>query len=193
MKKNNNFFSLTIITLIIFLSSCEQSYIPKPRGYYRIDFPKKEYHVAHLNSFSFDLSKAAKIILDKKDTLHWLNIYYKKLDATIYLTYFDKIDSLEQLESDAREMAYKHAIKADDIITKSFAFPSKKVYGKIYNIEGDAASAINFYITDSTSNFLRGALYFNCEINADSLKPSINYLKEDIQRILDTFQWKRKQ
>jgi len=187
--KTSKFLFLSIITFIILLNSCEQSYIPKPRGYYRIDFPKKEYKTTHLNSFSFDLSKAADIVPNKKDSLHWINIHYKKLKATIYLTYFDKIDSLEQLVSDAREMAYKHAVKADDIIQMPFAFPEKKVYGSIYNIEGEAASAVNFYITDSTNNFLRGALYFNCEINVDSLKPSINYLKGDIQKLLESFYW----
>ena len=187
--KINKLLFLSLIAFIIFLGSCEQSYIPKVRGYYRIDFPKKEYHTVNLNSFSFELSKAADIVPNKKYSLHWINIHYNKLKATIYLTYFDQIDSLEQLIADAREMAYKHAIKADDIIQMPFAFPQKKVYGSIYNIEGEAASAVNFYLTDSTNNFLRGALYFNCEINVDSLKPSINYLKEDIQKMLESFHW----
>ena len=187
--RTNKIILLFITIFVLLLSSCEPSSIPKPRGYYRIDFPKKEYHTVNLHPFSFDLVKSAQIVPNKKDSLHWINIYYKKLDATIYLTYFDKIDSLETLISDAREMAYKHAIKADDIVSMPFAFSQKKVYGTIYNIEGEAASSVNFYITDSTHNFLRGALYFNCEINADSLKPSINYIKEDIQKILESFQW----
>ena len=182
---------ITIVVVFFILTACKEHNIPRPRGYFRIDLPKKEYRTVHLSSFSFQLSSLATIEKVKKDTLHWINISYKKLNASIYLSFFDKIDSIQPLIEDARDMAYKHTIKADDIVTMPFAFPNKRVFGNVFNIEGDAASSVNFYLTDSTTNFLRGALYFNCEPNKDSLKPVNDYIKEDIQHLLETFNWEK--
>lgn len=91
---------------------------------------------------------------------------------------------------DARTMVYKHTVKADAINEKAFINKEKKVYGVLYDIKGNAASSVQFYLTDSVTHFLRGALYFNAEPNKDSLAPAIKFIHQDIERLIETFQWK---
>jgi gliding motility-associated lipoprotein GldD len=91
---------------------------------------------------------------------------------------------------DSRELAYKHTIKAESINEKIFLKPGRNVYGMLYEIEGNTASSVQFYLTDSTKHFLRGALYFNIQPNKDSLAPVINFVKEDIKILMETFKWK---
>ena len=86
-------------------------------------------------------------------------------------------------------MAYKHLIKADDIIENQIIFPERKVFGLLYNIEGNTASSVNFFITDSIENFFSGALYFYVKPNKDSLDPVISFFKKDIEHLIETFKW----
>ncbi len=178
---------LIIIILVSIMSSCEESYIPKPRGYYRIALPKKEYKKAIAPQYIFDILKSSNFTIKASDSA-WTTVNYPLLNASLYLTYFhDK--NIEKLTEDARKSAYKHAIKADDIINMPFAIPEKHLYGVVYSIEGNAASPVIFQFTDSVSQFLHAALYFNCEPNADSLKPAIDFVRQDIEHIIDTFEW----
>ncbi|MCR5455573.1 MAG: hypothetical protein K6F33_11355, partial [Bacteroidales bacterium] len=64
------------------------------------------------------------------------------------------------------------------------------VYGLLYGIKGNVASPLQFYITDSTRHFLRGSLYFNCSPNKDSLAPSVEFVRQDIERLFETLIWK---
>jgi gliding motility-associated lipoprotein GldD len=98
---------------------------------------------------------------------------------------------LAQLLEDSHTLAYNHAIRADAINEKIYVNPQKKVYGTIYMIDGNAASPLQFYLTDSTNNFLRGALYFREVPNIDSLRPVIDFLTPDIIRLIETTEWKK--
>jgi gliding motility-associated lipoprotein GldD len=122
----------------------------------------------------------------------WLNIDYPSLRARIYLSYknVDSKASIKKLLEDTRTLVYKHTVKADDIQEKAFFDDAKKVYGNMYEIGGDAASSVQFFVTDSTQHFLRGALYFNCPPNADSLAPVITYIKQDVVKMMETMEWK---
>ena len=84
---------------------------------------------------------------------------------------------------------YKHAVKADDILESNFINYNKKVYGSLYDIKGNVATSVNFHITDSTSKFLRGALYFYAKPNKDSLAPAINFVRKDIVKLIENFSW----
>jgi gliding motility-associated lipoprotein GldD len=176
------------LTLLL-LSACEETYIPKPRGYYRIALPKKEYKNVDAANFKFDILKSSSISANKKDS-SWITIDYKPLNASIYLSFFNDTN-IDQLSEDARNSAYKHAIKADDIVNLPFAIPEKNIYGYIYSIEGNAASPVIFQINDNERRFVHGSLYFNCEPNADSLKPAVHFVRQDIQHIIETFEWKK--
>lgn len=170
------------------LSSCEESYIPKPRAYYRIALPKKEYKIAETTQYSFDILKSSDFKIKPTDS-SWATVEYLPIKASLYLSYFHDTN-IEKLSEDARKSAYKHTIRADDIITMPFAIPQKNLFGVIYSIEGNAASPVIFQFTDSISQFIHGALYFNCAPNADSLKPVIEFVRQDIEHIIETFEWK---
>ncbi len=96
---------------------------------------------------------------------------------------------LTYYSEDVRKIVYKHIVKADDIIEAPVYLPESDVYGFIYSIEGNTASSVNFYITDSVSGFLNGSLYFNVQPNIDSLAPSIKFFKKDIIHLINSFEW----
>ena len=183
MKIKVSIFLLIIIGLI----SCEENYIPKKRAFFRLETPVKKYKTVSNDSYKFDILKSSTFIV-KKDDKTWTSVLYPSLKAAIYLTYFNNPD-IEKLSEDARNSAYKHTIRADDIVNMQFSLPQKKLFGTIYSIEGNAATPVIFFFTDSISQFLHGTVYFNCPPNADSLKPVTHFVREDIQHIIETFEW----
>lgn len=183
---------LVIISLIIF-SGCKKKYTPKPRGYFRIDLPEKIYQKLEPGyPYSFSYPDYAKIKKDSSNTHenYWINIEYPKLNGKIHISYMQVNNNIERILEDTRKLAYKHTIKADAINEKMFIKPEKKVYGILYDIEGNAASSVQFFLTDSVTNYLRGALYFNVEPNKDSLAPVLDFVKEDIIVLIESFEWK---
>lgn len=184
-------YIIVIIALMQTFSSCEEEYFPKPKGYFRIDFPKKEYTKFEENyPYSFNYPKYTLIYKFQSDSF-WVNIYYPKLRATIYLTYKHITNNLSNFTEQTRTFAFKHSLKADAIGETPFVKEEKKVYGLLYDIKGNTASSINFYLTDSTKNFVSGALYFNTKPNKDSLAPVISFIKQDIIELFESFEWKK--
>jgi len=174
--------------------SCSQDYIPKPHGYFRIEFKDKTYH--KLDSvglpYNFDIPSYSKAVPDN-DRLaepYWINLKIPAHKAEINLSYKTVKNNLDKLTEDSRTLAYKHTIKADAINEQLYVNPIKKVYGTIYTIEGNTASPLQFYLTDSTRNFIRGALYIREVPNIDSIRPVIDFLTPDIIRIIETTEWK---
>jgi gliding motility-associated lipoprotein GldD len=183
---------------LIALASCggdddDDIYTPKPKGYFRISFPEKTYtRYDSICPFAFDYPVYARIEKDMAPGAEpcWININYPKLKAQIHLSYKQVNGSIDQFLKDARTLAMKHTIKADAIEEQPVVRDSSKVYGLIYNIEGNAASSIQFYLTDSTTHTMRGALYFNTRPNKDSLGIVIDFIREDIHRMIQSFEWK---
>lgn len=188
---------LLILPLLFLFSaiSCKQEYIPKPHGFFRIDFQEKSYHKFDSVGlpFNFEIPDYSKIVPD--DERHaepfWLNLRIPAHRAELNLSYKKIENNLGQLTEDSRKLAYKHDVKADAINEKIYVNPAKKVYGTIYLIDGNAASPLQFYLTDSTRNFLRGALYIREVPNIDSLRPVIDFLTPDIIRLIETTEWKK--
>jgi len=112
------------------------------------------------------------------------------LNASLHLTYVDSRDNLAALTELTREMAYKHTIRAEAIEEKLWADDSLKVYGILYDLKGNTASAVQFFVTDSTSHYLRGSLYFMAQPNEDSLMPVIKFIREDIIHLIETLNWR---
>jgi gliding motility-associated lipoprotein GldD len=203
MKSSNfAFFSyFSPFILCFLLISCEETvYTPKPRGYPRVIFPEKSYQKFDANycSFVFDYPKYATIERDslffdqKAPSECWFNIKIPSLNAVIYCSYYD-IDgknTLEKLKGDAFQLAGKHNIKADYIDEFPVNKPNK-VSGFIFDIQGPAACPFQFYLTDSTKHFMRGALYFNAASKPDSLKPVVEFLKQDVTQLVNSFEWTR--
>lgn len=192
--KLNNFFLLIALTGLIFTQiSCKKKYTPKPKGYYRIDLPEKEYRNLEANyPCTFDILKSVQAKPDhsKGAEPFWLNIEYPTYKATIHLSYKKVTDNIEEYLEDSRKMAYKHSIKADAIGEQTYLNNKDKVYALIYRIKGNAASSLQFVATDSTNHFLRGALYFKEHPNQDSLAPVINYIDKDVVRLIESLKWK---
>lgn len=185
-------YSLIFIFFIAF--SCKQDYTPKPHGYFRIGFQEKTYY--QLDSpalpYRFDIPAYSKAMPDNDRLAEpfWINVKIPAHKAEVHISYKKVQNNLDKLTEDSRTLAYKHTIKADAINERIFVNPAKKVYGTIYMIEGNAASPLQFYLTDSTRNFLRGALYIKEVPNIDSLRPVIDYLTPDIIRLIETTEWK---
>jgi gliding motility-associated lipoprotein GldD len=179
--------------ILIFLSSCGDVSIPKPHGYIRTDYPEKKYQTFDTNyPYKFKYPVYSKIENDSTPNAekYWANIIFPSFNAKIYISYKKINGNLSNFEEDTRKLAYKHSIKADAINSQVWNNPQKKVYGVLYEIKGDVASQIQFYLTDSTTNFIRAAFYFNAIPNKDSLAPALEFIRKDIDVMIESFEWK---
>lgn len=179
----------------LFFNACQQGYTPKPTGYPRIDFPPKSYRLFDsICPFTFKYPAYARIVMDKSAGSGecWYDITIRQFKAKIHLTYKDVSDAKEfyKMSEDARTFAYKHTVKAEDIVDSPFVRRANRVSGIYYDIAGNTASAIQFYATDSTKHYLRGALYFDTRPNKDSLAPVIRFLHTDIDTLIRSLKWK---
>jgi putative hemolysin len=191
-KENGFLGSLIVLMGLMFFSSCDSEFVPKPKGYLRIDLPKKKYHfTVEKLPYQFQIPQYAKVIPyngpQKED--YWVNIIYTPFKATLHLSYFKINNDLAKHIEDSRNLAYKHTIKAESINEERFENPEKNVFGLVYWIGGNAASTAQFFLTDSTNNFIRGALYYNCSPNSDSLAPVNQYITKDIEVLMESFSW----
>ena len=188
--------TLTIIALlgILFFSSCEEEvYHPKPRGYMRFDFPEKSYTTFESEcGFSFDHPSDYSIVLPARDYSKEncvLNLEFPRFKGTVHLTYRPVQDNLRELVSTSRDLAMEHHVMATRIHEKRIQRDEKGVHGIFYKIDGNVASNVQFFVTDSTNHFFRGALYFAARPNADSLAPMVDYVADDINHMLESLQW----
>jgi len=183
-----------MIILAVTLVSCGDNYVPKPDGYFRIDLPEKSYQkLDSIFPFTFEYPVYARIVHDPQapDEPNWINIDFPRFRGRIHLTYRKVNNNLAKYLEDSRTMAMKHMSKSTGISEQVVNNPERKIYGLVYTINGSsAASTYQFYLTDSTSNFVRGALYFSVSPNNDSLAPVISFVQDDIRHLVETFRWK---
>lgn len=199
-RKNLNRNILAAIPfLIATLSGCRDNSIPKPEGYFRIDLPEKKY--VSFNSIrtdtadiplSFEYPSYGSISFNSEGNPEpgWFNIDFPFCKAKIYLTYKGIDGNLETL----LEQTYKinvtnHITKADAIDEKMISDPENRKYGILYDLKGNTATSVQFFITDSISHYFRGSLYFSAEPNSDSLAPVIEFFREDIVHLIETLKW----
>ncbi len=178
------------------LSSCDSNYTPKPRGYFRIALPEKKYVLLDsIYPYSFEYPVTAVITNDplSPQEKNWINIEMPAFHGRIHISYKPLSDkkSLVTYTEDSRTLALKHMSKSSGIRQIAINDPKRRVYGLVYEINGlGAASPYQFYLTDSTSHFMRGSLYFDVIPNNDSLAPVIDFVKTDIQHLFETINWK---
>lgn len=182
--------------LCLFLTCCSGDYSPKPRGYFKIDLPEKKYQTYSGDCpYSFDYPVYASVLPDtNRDAMPcWLDVAYPQFNGRIHLSYqpVTSAKQFNQLIEDARTFAFKHTVKATAIDEGIISYPEKKVYGIYYSIDGNTASAVQFFLTDSTKNYLRGALYFNEQPHLDSIQPVLDFIKKDIDVMIKSFKWKK--
>jgi gliding motility-associated lipoprotein GldD len=190
----NIFYTLVLLAMVATFSGCKQTTVPKPAGYFRIDLPEKEYRrldPGYPYSFEFPVYGVIDSHPGKNAEPYWMNIEFPGYKARIYISYKDVNNNLAKLTEDSHNLAYKHAVKADAIEEKVWTNDSTHVYGILYDVKGNAASAVQFFMTDSTRHYLRGSLYFMSQPNEDSLKPVIDFFREDILHLIETLSWKQ--
>ncbi|QCR24343.1 gliding motility lipoprotein GldD [Pontibacter sp. SGAir0037] len=204
LLKKNTFIKLTakpklflLAALAVALTACSAEYTPKPKGYNRIDLPEPAYRQLEASHpYTFEYSKYAKIRPDSSSIAqpHWINILYTSLGANVQLTYKELNNNpkmLNDLIEDARKLTGKHQIKAYSIEETEVRTPQGDV-ASVFELEGEVPSQFQFYVTDSTKHFFRGALYFKTATQNDSLAPVIEYVKKDIVHLLNTLQFREK-
>lgn len=186
LKKQLAIFAL--LTVMFSVLSCKDDVFPKPSSYLRLDYPEAKYvNFENQCPFTFEMNSDAVI---KGDQNCGFAISYPKMKATIYLTYKPVNKDINLLLRDAQKLTYEHVIKADDILEQPFLNPSKKVYGMFYQVDGNAATNSQFYVTDSIKHFVTGSVYFYAKPNFDSVMPAASYIRNDMQRLMETLKWK---
>jgi gliding motility-associated lipoprotein GldD len=182
--------TLPTIFFLVFFSffSCKKEVLPKPTSQLRLDYNVAQYaHFENACPFTFDINDKA-FIKEKSDCN--FAIEYPKMKATIYLSYKPVQNNINILLKDAQKLTYEHVIKADDILEQPFINSNQKAYGMFYHVNGNAATNAQFYVTDSVKHFIDCSVYFYAKPNFDSIMPAASYVKNDMQRLMESLRWK---
>jgi len=175
------------------LSACAD-YTPKPRGFYRIDLPASSYNSLEIKElpYLFNVSRMATVELPPAgEPSVWLNLSYETLQAKVYCSYNAITPTtLPTAEKECRDLVGRAVRNASVINEQVYENPDLHVFGTLFRIEGETASPVQFMLTDSVRNFFRGALYYQCRMNVDSLAPVTGYLLNDIMELIQSFEWK---
>lgn len=209
-------FVAPFFVAVIWIVSCNSDYTPRPRGYFDIQFPPHEYHLFNEPGYpyQFELPLYSRVAKDSSffdanpDNPYWINIDFPRFNAKIYLSYKtiggvsvykekteagykDSLvkNTFENLREEAYKITYKHTSKASSIEDSLFRTRGG-IEGVFFTVGGNAATGKQFFVTDTTKHFLRGALYFNETPNADSLGIVYKFLEQDMNHLLNTLQWK---
>lgn len=211
------FFSFVLVLSFLFHQACNSPYTPRERGYFKIDFPERQYRVFDEPGYPYTfeypaygvISKDSTLFDDNPDNPYWINLDFPQFAGRVYLSYKtiggqsvyklktaagykDSVvrNSFEGLREEAYRMTYKHTVKASGIEDSVLRNPFG-IAGMYFKVAGNAATARQFYLTDSSRHFLRGALYFDSAPNADSLSIVNAFLQEDMLHLIETFRWKK--
>ena len=186
--------TLLIFNCTLFTSCDNKQYQPKPKGYFRIDFPEKEYvRLDTMKHYSFEYPVYSRITPDylSPQEKEWVNVEFPSHKGTIHISYKTVNDNLDIYLEDSYTMMSKHMSRAMGIRDSIIINPERDVYGLVYFLEGEGvASSLQFYLTDSINHFLRGSLYFNVKTNNDSLAPVIDFITDDARHLIETLEWK---
>jgi gliding motility-associated lipoprotein GldD len=217
LKKKYLIACTVCIPLLAVILSCNSIYTSKKEGYFKIDFPKKAYTTFDDPSFpyTFEYPVYAKIAKDSSyfdegaNNPYWINIIFPKLNGTIFISYKNiggtstykvkapgggykdstAINDFEKMVNDSYHLTYKNDIKASSINDSVMHTPNN-VTGIFFSLSGNVATAKQFFLSDTTHHFLRGALYFDTTPNEDSLRPVNAFLQEDMKHLINTLKWK---
>lgn len=187
---------VSILAVAVLLVSCGKASAPKPYGYYRITVPDTAYvdfdksYPTYPYTFALSRNAVVKPRTDVSEP-YWINLFYPDLDATVHCSYKPVQNNLRELTDDALEFVYRNASFANAIPEQDYMHPEARVYGVLFDLEGNTASSCQFFVTDSTNHFFRASVYCNCPPNADSLAPVYEYLRKDVVKMVESFEWKR--
>lgn len=191
-------FSLLLLLAGLAIACEERAPFPRPRAYPRVIYPAKAYQTFDKNYCAFTFQYPAYSLVQpdtgqnglKPDNPCWFDLYYPNFDCRIHCTYsrIGTGKSLDKLKSDAFELVDWHNKKANYIAEERIN-RSSNLQGMAFSIEGPAATPFQFFITDEKEHFFRASLYFNTKINTDSLAPVYDFVKKDLRKMIETFEW----
>ena len=198
MNKRVNFWMFFIVLgVTLSLTSCsgDELLVPRPPSFLRTDLPKQEYVKMGLDEpYSYEINKSYVVrpVMYKNEATSHQEVILSSLNGILYLNYYPlpNYDTLTRYINLSNDKVEEHQVKASKIEKKRFIFPEKKVYATFFELQGDVATNFQFYLTDSTNNFIRGEVLMNSRPNYDSLRPSLEYLKKDLFHMIETFEWK---
>lgn len=190
---------LALFVLALIAYACNSDYVIKPRGYFKIDFPRKQYQKFDQPGYPYtfeypvygQITKDSLFFDQKAENPYWINIDFPQFNGRIHISYKEVgRNNFDSLVNDAYTMSYKqHTYKASAIEPQPFTTPNG-VEGVYFTLRGNTATANQFFATDTVRHFLRGALYFSATPNEDSLLPVNNFLKADLQHLINTLKWR---
>ncbi|MDN3658490.1 hypothetical protein QWZ08_22795 [Ferruginibacter paludis] len=212
-------FGFIIICSCVFFVACNSPYVSKKRGYYTIDLPSRQYQQFNQPGFpySFEYPVYATVMQDttyfdnNPENSYWRNIDFPQFHARIFLSYKEiggkamykikqpngqykdsfAVNVFDKMVADAFTLTNKNNVVSNSI-NDSLIHTPNGIHGVFFKVGGNAATAKQFFLSDTTKNFIRGALYFDVTPNADSLKPVQDFLQVDMEHMINTFKWKNK-
>lgn len=180
---------IAIIVGFILIYSCNSDFLPKPKPFLKLKYPTSTYNKLDSNCpYVFEYSDQVELSFKSNC---WAVIKYPRLKASIHITYRGVSNNLNEILKEVEKLTYKHTIKAN-AITNALPYENfeKRVFAKIFNIEGNVASNIQFVATDSVKHVLAGSLYFYVKPNYDSILPAVKYIEKDLIHMVETLEWK---
>lgn len=180
-------FLLSVVGFLLLVLACKEDPIPKPKAQIRLEYPAGKSVSLETDDFTFQYNQFANITSRSKESV---TLNYPEMKGAIFINYKKIENNLDKLILDAKRLSYEHAARADNIVEQPYANPNAKVFGALFEVQGNAASQSQFFVTDSTEHFLTGSVYFYTKPNYDSILPAAAYLQNDIRRIIESIKWK---
>ncbi|HXR82901.1 MAG TPA: hypothetical protein VN722_01215 [Hanamia sp.] len=217
MKKYWKIQATLYVLFALFIISCNSNYTSKKEGYFKIDFPKKAYTTFDQPGYPYtfeypvyaQIDHDSSFFKDDSKNPYSINIVFPSFNGTIYISYKsiggtsvykvkkpdgsyrDSIgkNSFEKMVNDSYNLTYKNDIKAYSIEDSVMHTPNG-LTGIFFKLSGNVATAKQFFLSDTTKHFLRGALYFDATPNEDSLRPVNTFLQQDMKHLINSLKWK---
>ena len=199
MIKSSRIFVFSVLVAAVLIISCNSNFTPKPKGFFKILFPEKQYTSFNKEGYpySFEYPVYADVIKDStffgEDTENpwWINVNFPQFNGKIFISYKEiGKNTLAKLIADAYTLTNKHTVKAtgkeDSLMVNQYG-----VHGVFFKVLGDVATSYQFFLTDSVHHFLRGAMYLEATPNSDSAKPVNDFILQDMKHLISTFNWKK--
>ncbi|MCB7482213.1 gliding motility lipoprotein GldD [Christiangramia sediminis] len=181
---------LAIIGILSVCISCKNDPQPKPKAFLSLEYPSAQYKRIDFGCpYSFEINSLAEVSPSRNRIPCWIDLNYRSMNGVVFITYQPVKNNLDSLLMDAQKLPLQHTIKADVIEGDVYTNEFNETYGIFYEVDGDAASQAQFYLTDSTDHFLTGSVYFNSLPNFDSIVPAAEYLKKDVRHMMETLRW----
>ena len=180
--------ALIIAGLIFIFTSCNNAATPRPHGYFRIEPYPTNYTTHPLGSISLQINDSAQCCTPDRqahDGVYWLNIQYPRYKATIYLSYIPLSDNLDRLMRESVELVYRQNVNTEQVEAIAYEASEEQLFATLYALSPESATPVQFIVTDSTQYLLRGALYFDTPVRADSVAPSLQYIEDDIIHLIE--------